>query len=210
LSLFARSKNIGVKCSLSELNNRENYFDFLRRTPCWRRFYERVKSPEFVQEIASFLEEQNIDLRLNKFKYARSMRYQRRGPLRRAMNTTVIRSRFEFSAMMANGGSILPHTDAPTKLITLVIAFIKEGEWDEPAWGGGTAVVMPKDRTRVYNHYNKYMTFDEVEAVKTFPFNPNQCVLFIKTYNSWHAVEPMTGPETAARKTLTLNIESIP
>lgn len=208
--LFVETKNIGNKYSLSELNNPDKYYDFLDRTPCWKRVYECIKSPEFVTEIAEFLKERNIDLRLDKFKYTRSLRYRRRGPIRRAFDTTLLRSRFEFSAMSANQGNILPHTDAPTKVITLVVSFIKDGEWNADAWGGGTSLVMPTDRTRIYNQFNKYMDFDEVDVVKTFPFNPNQCVLFVKTYNSWHSVQPMTGPEEALRKTLTVNIESIP
>ncbi len=209
-SLFNVTKNIGLKYSLSELNNPDKYYDFLAQTPCWKQFYERIKSREFVEETAAFLEQHNIDLRLKKFKYVRSLKYRRRGPIRRAFNTQVLRSRFEFSAMSANQGNILPHTDAPTKLITLVISLVEDGAWKAPAWGGGTSIVIPKDRTRIYNHFNKYMTFDEIEEVKTFPFDPNQCVLFVKTYNSWHSVQPMTGPEEALRKTLTVNIENIP
>jgi hypothetical protein len=207
--LFHYSTNIGVKYSLSELNNAGQYYAFLKAHPRWQEFFELVKSAAFVGRIAQFLKEHHIDLKLDDFRYERSLGYRRRGPIRRMLNTRVIRSRFEFSAMPASGGSILPHTDAPNKLVTLVVSFIQDGEWDEPAWGGGTSMVLPKDRTRVYNHHNKYMPFEEIDVIKTFPFNPNQCVLFIKTYNSWHSVQPMTGPESALRKTLTINIENI-
>lgn len=208
--LFHYSTNIGVKYSLSELNNSGNYYRFFEGVPAWREFFAQVKSREFVARIAGFLKEHHIDLRLDDFAYVKSLRYRRRDPLRRLLNTQVIRSRFEFSSMAAAGGGIMPHTDAPTKLVTLVMSMIQPNEWNEAAWGGGTSMVMPKDRTRVYNHFNKYMPFEEVEVVKTFPFQPNQCVLFIKTYNSWHSVQPMTGPADALRKTLTINIESIP
>ena len=207
--LFLATKNIGVKYSLSELNERENYHRFLDATPVCRKFFEHVKSRAFVERITGFLKERHIDLRLDDFAHVRSLRYRRRDPWRRIFNTPVIRSRFEFSSMPAAGGSILPHTDAPTKLVTLVVSMIRDGEWNEPAWGGGTSIVLPKDRTRLYNHFNKYMQFGEVDVLRTFPFNPNQCVLFVKTYNSWHSVQPMTGPESALRKTLTINIESL-
>ena len=208
--LFKATSNIGVKYSLSELNNADNYYAFFKQNAAWREFYELVKSKEFVQRIAAFLKDRNIDLRIEDFVYVKSLGYRRRDPIRRVFNTQVIRSRFEFSSMPAADGSIKPHTDAPTKLITLVVSMIQDGEWNEPAWGGGTSMVMPKDRTRVYNHFNKYMDFGEVDVVKTFPFVPNQCVLFVKTYNSWHSVQPMTGPESSLRKTLTINIEDIP
>ncbi len=208
--LFKYSKNIGAKYSLSELNNPDKYYDFLEKTPCWKEFYERVKSKKFVEDIAAFLEERHIDLRLEDFKYTPRLSYRRRGPIRRAFNTQTLRSRFEFSAMSANEGSIRPPTDAPNKLITLVVSMIGDGEWNEPDWGGGTSMIAPRDRTRVFNHFNSYMPFEDIEVLKTFPFDPNQCVLFVKTYNSWHSVQPMTGPEEALRKTLTVNIENIP
>lgn len=208
-SLFNFSRNIGVKYSLSEINNREKYHQFLSQNPVWQRFYEVVKSREFVEQIAGFLKDHHIDLKMDGFKYTRSLKYRRRGPVRRMLNTQVIRSRFEFSAMPAEGGGIWPHTDAPTKLATLVMSFVRDGEWDEAAWGGGTSVVAPKDRSRIYNYHNRYMEFDETEVLKTYPFAPNQCLLFVKTYNSWHSVLPMTGPESALRKTLTINIENI-
>jgi hypothetical protein len=48
-----------------------------------------------------------------------------------------------------------------------------------------------------------------MEVLDTFPFTPNQAVVFIKTFNSWHSVRPMVGADsTAMRKTLTINIEA--
>jgi hypothetical protein len=56
---------------------------------------------------------------------------------------------------------------------------------------------------------NSYLDFDDVTELKTFPFEPNQCLVFIKTNNSWHSVFPMTGNDRKIlRKTVTINIES--
>lgn len=208
--LFNYSTNVGVKYSLSEINKRENYHRFLKETPAWGAFYEHVKSRKFIEQIAGFLKQRNIDLRLDEFTHVRSVRYRRRDPFHRIINRLVLRSRFEFSSLPAAGGKVLPHTDAPSKLVTLVVSMIRPDEWNEAQWGGGTSVVMPKDRTRIYNHFNKFIPNEEVDVLKTFPFVPNQCVLFIKTYNSWHSVEAMTGPADALRKTLTIVIESLP
>ena len=117
------------------------------------------------------------------------------------------KARFEFSAMPITGGNILPHTDSIRKSVTLVVPILHQDEWDE-SWGGGTSIVRPKDPTRLFNRTNAYMDFDEVETVKTFPFVPNQCLIFVKTYNSWHAVWPMTGSDKSIlRRTLTINID---
>ena len=119
-----------------------------------------------------------------------------------------LKARFEFSAMPITGGNILPHTDHPKKVITMVIPMLRDSEWQD-AWGGGTVMVWPKDTSKTFNRMNHYLGFDDVEPRRTFPFEPNQCLVFIKTHNSWHAVWPMTGddPKTL-RKTLTINIES--
>ncbi len=115
-------------------------------------------------------------------------------------------SRFEFSMLPADGGNIKPHTDAPQKLITLVFSMVLPGEWN-PTWGGGTDMDLPRDERRTYNQTNEWLEFDDVAQWKTFSFEPNQCVAFVKTFNSLHCVPPMTGPEGAMRRTLTLNIE---
>ena len=47
-----------------------------------------------------------------------------------------------------------------------------------------------------------------MEQIDVFEFEPNQCVVFVKTFNSWHCVRPMQGNGSQAmRRTLTINIE---
>jgi hypothetical protein len=48
-----------------------------------------------------------------------------------------------------------------------------------------------------------------METIGSFPFEPNQAVIFVKTFNSWHAVQPIRGAGSSImRKTITINIES--
>jgi hypothetical protein len=57
---------------------------------------------------------------------------------------------------------------------------------------------------------NRLADFDEMEVLDTFEFTPNQGVIFVKTFNSWHSVRPMTGHGSdALRRTLTVNIERL-
>ena len=85
----------------------------------------------------------------------------------------------------------------------------QDGEWD-PSFGGGTDVLRPIDVRKSFNFLNSYLEFHEVETVRTFEFVPNQCVIFVKTFNSLHAVRPMKGiGSTRMRKTLTINIERL-
>jgi hypothetical protein len=180
----------------------------MKKNDVWREFYEKIKSKQFVDEVFHFLRDHNIDQGIRRFIYTKKMGMKRRNPLWRIADKRVLRSRFEFSIMRANGGHILPHADAPNKLVTLVLSFIKNKDWKQE-WGGGTDVVLPKDRTKIYNHLNGQLPFDQVEHLKTFPFNENQALIFVKTYNSWHSVTPMTGPAEGLRRTVTINIENI-
>src|SRR5207249_5186511 len=112
----------------------------------------------------------------------------RRGRL--ALPAPRLSSRFEFSMLPSAAGCIKPHTDAPQKMITLVISMIENGEWD-PSFGGETEVLRPVDRQKTFNFMNRYLEFDEVETIRTFEFMPNQGIVLVKTFNSLHAVSPM-------------------
>lgn len=207
---FVAKRSVGVKYSLSQANNRRAYLRFLRRHPVWQRFRAHVKSRVFIRDVLAVLRRHGIDLGLYEQPFAERMR-QRLRALKRGRplpRTPRLRTRFEFSAMPVTGGSIRPHTDDPAKIVTLVVSMVRPGEW-QPEWGGGTSVVWPKDATRSFNLGNRYLEFDEVRTLRTFPFRPNQCIVFVKTSNSWHMVAPMTGADASVlRRTLTINIET--
>ena len=209
-NVFLSKDYLGVKLSLSQLNNRAAYYAHLRQNPAWKRFYDYIKSERFIAETLAMLKANNIDLGLSEFTWGdrlakRYKAFKRGAP---QPHFPKLRARFEFSSMPVTGGSIRPHTDAVSKAVTMVIPMLREGEWKEE-YGGGTSVVWPRDRSRSFNLVNGYMDFDDVDCVKTYAFEPNQCLVFVKTYNSWHAVWPMTGNDpTILRRTLTINIES--
>lgn len=206
--LFSSEIYAGKKFALSEIINNENYYKFLDNNEHWKEFFNRIKTKEFVEEVFQFLRDNNIDLRVNKFRYTPNINKKQSKLLSAFSKKPTMKTRFEFSSLPANDGAVYAHTDVPAKMVTFVISFMHPGEWQQE-WGGGTEVVMPKDRTLVYNQSNFPLPVEEVDVLKTFPFVPNQAVLFIKTYNSWHAVHPMTGPEGKLRKTVTLNIERV-
>jgi len=205
--LFKFQPKLGRKYGLSELRRPENYRAFLAGNPDWKAFHEFVKSDAFVRDVLDLLRFHHIDLGLAQARVRSRARGRRLGLWARAMGRVELSARFEFSMMDPEGGHILPHTDDPHKLITLVISMMAPGEWN-PEWGGGTEVVLPQDRSRIYNQLNEYLGFDDVETVRVYPFEPNQCVLFVKTYNSWHQVSPIRADSGASmRRTLTINIE---
>jgi hypothetical protein len=211
IDLFMHLPKVGHKYVLSEKFNPDNYHRFIRQSPVWRKLHAWIKSEEFVAAVDTMLRDNRIDVGLSRRsfsslkKWRRAWRDLRRGRFPRI--PPGLRARFEFSMLPADGGYILPHTDTPKKIITLVISSMTPGEWD-PAFGGGTEVNRAKQNEHAFNWLNDNVPFDEVETLHTFEFSPNQCVVFVKTFNSLHCVRPMTGKNSAAmRKTLTINIE---
>ncbi len=205
VEIFRFMQAHGDKWSLSELNNADNYYRFLRANSDWRRVYDEVKSSDFIVHVLGCLARSKIDLGLDPAANGNALRKLRDRLLGRKSCT--LRARFEFSMMSAAGGHILPHTDSPQKHITLVVSMVRPGEWDQN-WGGGTDRMRPLDPSENFNLLNRYLKFDQVRTIGTMAYEPNQCVIFIKTFNSLHAVRPMTGPSHIMRRTLTVNIES--
>ena len=210
MDLFRYKPDKGGKYSLSQVNHGVKYRLFIRSSPPWRRFHSFIKSPAFIDGVLDMLKSYNLDLGFpgpgwGERLYLKARAIRRGNPI---PHFPRLKARFEFSAMPITGGNILPHSDHFKKTVTMVIPMLREDEWRDE-WGGGTSIVWPKDGTRVFNVVNDYLDFDDVETIKTFAFEPNQCLVFIKTHNSWHGVTPMTGDDPRTlRKTLTINIES--
>jgi len=209
IEIFKYKESKGEKYSLSQVNNSRAYRQFVRESPPWRRFHDFIHSKRFIQDVYAALRSQHVDLgpcstNLGSKLALRASAWKRGLP---QPHFPRLKSRFEFSAMPITGGNIRPHTDSMRKSVTMVIPMLKDDEWDE-RWGGGTSVVRPKDPTRLFNRANAYADFDDVDNIKTFPFMANQCLIFVKTYNSWHAVWPMKGDDKSKlRATLTINID---
>ena len=212
VGLFEHKPKLGDKYSLSEVNNPDGYERFVAGSAPWRDLREEVKSAGFVAHVLAMLKTHNIDLGIGEFsmttgagRFAHRARHLA-AALRPGGRRPSLSTRFEFSMLPAAGGYLKPHTDAPSKIVTLVISMMREGEWRQD-FGGGTAVMRPRDPRRNFNHVNEQLEFSEVETLSEFPFVPNQCVTFVKTFNSWHAVRPMASPVAPMRRTLTINIE---
>jgi hypothetical protein len=208
LQLFKHMPMLGEKYSLSASNNPGNYYRFLKDNPDWHMFHEYVLSESFVASTLAMFDVHNLDLGLPPRHKVRSRRPRSISTrLNRMRNIAELSARFEFSMMNGRGGHILPHTDSATKIITFVFSIVAPNEWDQK-WGGGTAVVWPKEQKHIYNQTNKQLKLDQVDSIREYPFESNQALVFIKTFNSWHAVLPMRATEgSVLRKTLTVNIE---
>ena len=212
IEIFENIPKLGNKYSLSERFGPRAYADWINSRLVWREFHRWLKSEAFIDEVLAVLKQHHIDLGYRRGADAKTgpgrvLKELLRGQIGGASDR--LSTRFEFSMLPADGGHILPHTDGTAKIVTLIISMIAEDEWD-PAFGGGTDLNQPKDPRLDFNRLNNQAGFEEMEVLHTYPFEPNQAVIFVKTFNSWHSVRPMTGAGSPImRKTLTINIEKM-
>ena len=209
--LFAYFPKVGHKYTLSEKSNPDEYREVLRTKPIWGQLHAWIKSDAFIVSVMDALRAHHIDLGYHGAPPpAKRMRKAARRLLRGRLDLLPrrLRARFEFSMLPADGGSVIPHSDSPGKIVTLIVSMAREGEWD-PSFGGGTDVNRHREPRLSFNELNRRAEFDEMEILETFEFRPNQVVMFVKTFNSWHSVRPMTGSGSKLmRRTLTINIET--
>jgi hypothetical protein len=212
-SLFGTLPKFPYKLSLSEKWEPGNYARFLRGNKVWNDFHSWVNSDDFIRKTVDCLKDNHVELPLSEAfetsaqKTRRFFKSLKRGHL--PSRGVRLRSRFEFSSLKADGGTVEPHTDAQHKVITLVFSMVKNGEWDT-SYGGGLDVNRAKDSRYAYNWQNKVVPWDMIELVDTVPFLPNQCTVFVKTHNSLHSVREMTlRGSRALRKSVTVVIEKV-
>jgi hypothetical protein len=209
--LFAKLPKFDYKLALSEKFNPGPYEKFIVATPVWNRFHSWIKSDDFILKTVEFLKKNHIDLGLDEaFEPAAKRIGRSLGGLAKGQfpsRPLKLRTRFEFSVLKADGGEVAPHTDTPKKIITLVLSMIREGEWPE-GFGGGLDINRPTDPAYAFNWNNRMVPWDKIELLDTIPFMPNQCTVFVKTFNSLHSVRRMQQKGSSAlRKTITIVIE---
>jgi hypothetical protein len=210
ISLFDTHPKYDYKLTLSEKFMKGNYERFIRESGPWSRFHGWLKSEEFIRRTVDFLKSCGIDLGLDKsFEPAPRRLARALGAVATAKLPSLpprLRSRFEFSVLKADGGEVEPHTDTPKKIITLVLSMIKDGEWN-PALGG-LDINRATDAAHSFNWENRKVPWESVEVLETIPFVPNQCMVFVKTFNSLHSVRRMQEKGSSAlRKSVTIVIE---
>lgn len=205
---YAYLGNPGAKLTLSEKENPKKYRDFVLSHPLWRDFYAWIKSPAFPYYIIDVLKQHHVDLGYRHLSaWKRLFKVLGDGGINSFIRNPPLRSRFEFSILRGDGGHLPPHTDAPSKVATIIVSIARDGEWD-PRWGGGTDIDEPRNDAQAFNQMNEVTGFETMNVLDTFAFEPNQAIVFVKTFNSWHAVRPITaGDGQSLRRTLTINIE---
>lgn len=85
--------------------------------------------------------------------------------------------------------AISPHTDSEAKIGTMLF-YLPE---DESRADLGTAIFAPKEKGFVSERAYQF-PFEKFDKIQAFPYVPNSCFAFLKTENSFHGRELVTGP----------------
>jgi hypothetical protein len=207
--MFGDLSVVGSKYSLSEKTNRRSYHELVHTRPVWKELHKWIKSDAFIKDVLQALEERHLELGYRVLspgrRIVRRISKLAKGHFRSTRGR--LGARFEYSMLPVDGGHVLPHTDSPGKIVTIIVSILDENEWD-PAFGGGTDLNRPRSPEHSFNRLNRQGRFEDMEVIDTFDFQPNQAVMFVRTFNSWHSVRPMQGRGSSAmRRSLTINIE---
>jgi hypothetical protein len=207
--MFGDLSVVGSKYSLSEKTNRRSYHELVHTRPVWKELHKWIKSDAFIKDVLQALEERHLELGYRVLspgrRIVRRISKLAKGHFRSTRGR--LGARFEYSMLPVDGGHVLPHTDSPGKIVTIIVSILDENEWD-PAFGGGTDLNRPRSPEYSFNRLNRQGRFEDMEVIDTFDFQPNQAVMFVRTFNSWHSVRPMQGRGSSAmRRSLTINIE---
>ena len=118
-----------------------------------------------------------------------------------------MRTTFQF-ALLPRDGSVVPHADAPRKLISLLIYF-RDPDWRDE-WGGGTEYYAPLDPVAARRWSpTARIPFEEFKTIGETPFAGNRLVGFVRSSDSYHGVTPLRCPEGRFRKAFLINLKRV-
>jgi hypothetical protein len=210
-SLFQLDAEVGRRrLTLDGYRSPRVFNHFFKTNRAWGELRRYAESRDFLMQFLTMLADHGIDFGDPGWETGTSRRLLRfaRALRRGAVRGGLARFRVELVLVIlpADGGYLLPHTDAEPKAANIAVSMAGPGEWDS-ALGGSTDLVWPTDPRNVFSLGARRLAFDEVRVLERVAYTPNQAVIVVKTYNSWHSVGPMhCAGSRALRKTLNFNI----
>lgn len=104
------------------------------------------------------------------------------------------------------GYELLPHTDVPQKLVTLLL-YLAEDDADSDL---GTALYRPRSGRKLGNSTptSRHYAPDDMLEVYRVPYRPNRALVFAPTANSLHGVPRVDDP-THPRRLLQCQINAV-
>ena len=190
------------------------FHKFLQQSTCWRKFFEKINSQNFLEYMISIFGSSTID-NSGKMdpKAAKLVEYDpiipklhriQRVPSRVFRDTRLrsfsrfIAGKFnseeyycEFRFAMAKPGYYFaPHTDNRNKWLAFVL-FMDDFEGRE----GGLNILESKTLKKLCDN-ERYPKRDDLRIVKTFASKPNRFISFLNCNNSYHETVPWVADRT--------------
>jgi hypothetical protein len=199
------SKKKGFRSSIES----DPFDDFCNANSAWRKLIDFFSSAEFTEDTRKTLAPALLNARgiaehrpwLDCTKRAvpnNPFRYLFQEPTR----TT-----FQIS-LLPRDGVVVPHTDAPRKLVSLLLYF-RDPDWED-SYGGATEFYTPldPDAARGWAPTDR-IPFEQFKVIGTAGFKRNRLSGFVRSDASFHGVPPITCPPEMARRALLINIKRL-
>lgn len=203
------SHNVEGKLGFRSSEHTDAVERFCARHEDWKRLVDFFGSDAFLDDVRSTFARALVRARgwSGRKRWANfTGRAVSHNPLRYLLQEPV-RTTFQFS-LLPRDAVVLPHPDAPRKLVSLVLYF-RDPDWSD-AWGGGTQFLAPLDRARARRWSpTQRVPFEEFKLIDTTDFRANRLIGFVRSDDSYHGVQPPACPPGAARKALLVNIKRV-
>ena len=192
---------VGEKRRFGTHASPEVFLQFRSAFSGWDAFMRQFETPEFLKDLYPLI--------YQSLRSSRGYLGSRPWVLAESVGLSALLTRqpveisFEFSRI-PRGGLVFPHTDSANKLLSLIIYF-PDSSWKE-SYGGGTKFYRALDPALEQSWNSGFMTLDNLEVFEEAPYKPNYLVGFIKSSNSFHAMDPLECPEGIVRDSLNINI----
>ena len=187
----------------------DDFERFCAQNPDWQRLLDFFRSDEFVLDAGRTMAPSLIAAR--DWKARRRWHNYSEGEIPASRLSYLleepVRTTFQIS-QLPNGAEVIPHTDAPRKLISLMLYF-RDEDWEE-ASGGATVFFEPRDaeRARQWSPTER-IPFSELNEIGSCGFARNRLAGFVRSENSFHGVHPIVSPAGQTRRALLVNIKRL-
>ena len=192
-------------------SNEKNYLDIINNNNILMDFHNEIFSFRFFNYFFKNLKKYFLQSRISDPRYFIKLLRPKTFTKTNSLFNTYIKKQIEYSYIF-NGGKITPHTDARSKMVSLMLYF--------PAYDKNNAnYVKEKDvgtvfwDSKVKNLDNNHLTDknDEVEfkdknkVLIKIPFEKFHLYGFIRNRYSWHSVESFDINPDYIRKSININ-----
>jgi hypothetical protein len=188
----------------------QNEFErFCAAHPLWARLIEFFGSDLFLEDLRrvflpDLVRARGLAGRKPWVNYTR--RQISDNPLRYLLEEPV-RTTFQFSRL-PDQAVVIPHTDAPRKLVSLLLYFWGP-QWQD-AFGGATDFYEPRDPERARRwSATERIPFEELREIGSTPFVANRLAGFVRSPCSYHGVRPIACPPGTTRNSLLVNVKRL-